>query len=141
MMKYESVNHNFIPKEQKIKETSNVRSLEEENRLLTEEKDRLLLTIENLQQQVNGFEEALIQKEEQLVFTKDTISSLEENIGKYEVLKDDLTKVDNLKVEMNQLNSQITRLNKENHALNEEIESYRQHVQTLYLILLILAIL
>lgn len=148
MMKYEITSHNFIPKKQKIARPLDVKSLDQENILLKEEKNRLIETLEDIQQQISVIEEELNNKEKELVLSKDTILSLEDNLGKYEMLKDDLNKVDSLKLEINTLNSQINRLNKENLtlnkeklSLNEEIESYKQHVQTLYLILLILALL
>lgn len=141
MMKYEKLYNNFIPKEERKTNVLDIKSLEEKNHLLTEENHRLQTTLESYKQQFNNLELDIKDKEKEIMNAKNSISFLENDIEKFQLLKDDLHKVDTLKSELNSLNSHVTRLNQENATLAEEVESYRQQVQMLYLIILVLAVL
>lgn len=144
MMKYEKVHNNFIPKEEKKEKTIDkqyLKTLENDNQQLINEKNTLLAEIENYKQQIDLMEEKILKKDEMIRNTEYSLLELNKEIQKYNELKNDLDRIDTLKNEAESLKNQVKTLNESNIALSEEIESYRQHVQSLYLILLVLALL
>lgn len=151
-MKYHQMGNNFIPKEQKVIASSDIKLLEERNQILQDENHKLLEVIEEYKQQIHDvtqeykgqigdIEEQLLHKEGLVIESEKTIVSLENDMKKYRDLEKDLHHIDGLKIKINGLNSEIDTLAKENITLKEELASYQQQVQILYIILLILAIL
>lgn len=147
MMQYEKNNYNFIPKEKRetipdnvnvdldIKNESNGIEFTE-NLSINKEKERLLIEIEKLKIKLDETESLLIKKDNEiysLVKEYNEYLEYERNPQEFLEIKGQIQDVD-------KLNNEIAKLNEENLFLNNQVLSYKEHIQYLYLILLVLVI-
>lgn len=142
MMKYEKVNNNFIPKDGKANDKKlTLEALEDEKQNLIQEKQSLEYIIENYKEEINNlkYNYENIQKEMECL----KLSTLPPN-DKYQefgMIKKDSLNNNTLSSETTILKDNIAKLNKINLQLKGEIDSYKQHTQVLYFLLLILILL
>ncbi len=142
MMKYEKVNNNFIPKDGKANDKKlTLEALEDEKQNLIQEKQSLEYIIENYKEEINNlkYNYENIQKEMECL----KLSTLPSN-DKYQefgMIKKDSLNNNTLSSETTILKDNIAKLNKINLQLKGEIDSYKQHTQVLYFLLLILILL
>lgn len=142
MMKYEKVNNNFIPKDGKANDKKlTLEALEDEKQNLIQEKQSLEYIIENYKEEINNlkYNYENIQKEMECL----KLSTLASN-DKYQefgMIKKDSLNNNTLSSETTILKDNIAKLNKINLQLKGEIDSYKQHTQVLYFLLLILILL
>lgn len=147
MMQYQKANHNFIPKENteaqsnEIDENINIKedTLElsmTENSSLKEENKKLQMEIAGLKNRLEELELLLVRKDNEvssLIKEYNEYIEFQNNPNEFKELKANINEVDTMK-------NQITSLSEENENLKNQVESYKTHIQYLYLILLILAI-
>lgn len=161
-MKYQPVNLNFIPKDERLdRDLVNAMPVEEvEMELETsvedlpakdtrkqkevlhprrevftlEEKIILNNQIEHLKEQLNYSEDQVSALQMRLHESNNKITALKDQLNSYEAYRDDLDQVTSL-------NINLSRLSNENEELKQQLKQQKDHVQMLYLILLILAIL
>jgi len=158
-MKYQPANLNFIPKDEKDIKNDKANPISEEKPLTTppsnplpeevlkkesptpmrdvfnlEEKIMLNNQIEHLREQLSYSENQVSTLQIKLRDSNNQIGSLEEQLKNYETFKNDLDNVSTL-------NTSLTKLSKENATLKQELKQQKDHIQMLYLVLGILAIL
>lgn len=136
MMKYEKLNHNFIPKEEKSIALLDMKTLKEKNQVLMDKNMELLSTIEKYKYDIKTLKEELNNKQQKPIIAKNTVESSEEKD-----IKKKLNEIESFKAKIDTLNNEMQGLNKENAILKEDLQSYQQHIQMLYLLLLIIVIL
>lgn len=136
MMKYEKLNHNFIPKEEKSIALLDMKTLKEKNQVLMDKNMELLSTIEKYKYDIKTLKEELNNKQQKPIIAKNTVESSEEKD-----IKKKLNEIESFKAKIDTLNNEVQGLNKENAILKEDLQSYQQHIQMLYLLLLIIVIL
>lgn len=160
MMKYLH-NHNFMPKvedevsldnnveaEEKIKETHDEIYKDSSNQIIKSnrsvgneaEVSNLKVEIEDLRVRLNHTENQLMSKEHQLLSANNQISLLEDRLKKYEAFQSDITYLDKIKSEIDELTLEKSKFEAKSKELEVEVQQYRDHVQTLYLILIVLLI-
>jgi len=142
MMKYESLNYNFIPREEEIEENNTttdsleIKTVEEKNQTLMDNNIELLATIEKNEDDIQLLENQLAAKIER---SKDQLNATETIIEKD--ITDKINKMNDYKNQIHVLNNKIHELENENTTLRDELQSHQQYVQMLYLLLLIIVIL
>ena len=142
MMKYESLNYNFIPREEEIEEDSTttasleIKTVEEKNQTLMDNNIELLAAIEKNEDDIQLLENQLAAKIER---SKDQLNATETIIEKD--ITDKINKMNDYKNQIHVLNNKIHELENENTTLRDELQSHQQYVQMLYLLLLIIVIL
>lgn len=142
MMKYESLNYNFIPREEEIEENNTttdsleIKTVEEKNQTLMDNNIELLATIEKYEDDIQLLENQLAAKIES---SKDQLNATETIIEKD--ITDKINKMNDYKNQIHVLNNKIHELENENTTLRDELQSHQQYVQMLYLLLLIIVIL
>lgn len=142
MMKYESLNYNFIPREEEIEENNTttdsleIKTVGEKNQTLMDNNIELLAAIEKNEDDIQLLENQLAAKIER---SKDQLNATETIIEKD--ITDKINKMNDYKNQIHVLNNKIHELENENTALRDELQSHQQYVQMLYLLLLIIVIL
>ena len=142
MMKYESLNYNFIPREEEIEENNTttdsleIKTVEEKNQTLMDNNIELLAAIEKNEDDIQLLENQLAAKIER---SKDQLNATETIIEKD--ITDKINKMNDYKNQIHVLNNKIHELENENTTLRDELQSHQQYVQMLYLLLLIIVIL
>jgi len=146
-MQYQKTTYNFIPKENsktQFEENSDNINIKEEipkvevvvDSSLKEENAKLIKQIGNLKKKLEETESLLIKKNNEI----DTIITEYNEYLQYEKSPNEFKELKAVKIEADSIKNQISVLNEENESLKNQVESYKTHIQYLYLILLILAI-
>ncbi|GAB6087950.1 hypothetical protein [Alkaliphilus crotonatoxidans] len=134
MMKYQLINHNFIPKETNKAADAPSPDVKGKIHPVVERTIVESQELQSLRTQLSHSETQLMTMEYELLNSKNIVKDLEEKLRRYEVLKEEINQVDSL-------NSEIQRLARENETLKDDLKKNQDYIQTLYFILLILAIL
>lgn len=136
MMKYQTTtNHNFIPKKEIIKAEEKPSS-EVKGKIhpIVERTIAEPQELQTLKSQLSHSETQLMTMEYELLNSKNQVAVLEEKLRRYEAFEVEINEVD-------ELNGEIHRLAQENEALKNDLKKNKEYIQTLYFILLVLAIL
>lgn len=142
MMKYQPMNYNFIPKDDKDKAES-IPPVESKETAVKEEKkapvtiEEIIIEkhdVELLREQLEFSETQLLTLQNELLISKEKVALLEEQLRKYEGFDMEVSHVEGLNVTIKQLTD-------ENEALKTDCKKNKEHIQMLYFILLIVAIL
>lgn len=143
MMKYQQVSYNFVPKaedletEKKITEDLKAEKkitdeiMEEQAEQLKDDNNNLLNELEELRVQVDFAKKQLETKEFELVSANNKLNELESQMGRYEAYKEDVEYID-------ALNIKLESLTKEREDLVMQLQQRQDHIQTLYMIMLVL---
>ncbi|MBN4074604.1 MAG: hypothetical protein COA82_04165 [Alkaliphilus sp.] len=130
MMKYSKNSYNFIPQKDKNSNSSDYDLILKKNRSLIEENKTLLDKLDSLNTQLLKTEELLSKNSEQSLLYSKKISALENKAekGNKEINDDNYDK---------KISRETESLKIENESYKKEIASSKEHINTLYLILLV----
>ena len=129
MMRYNKNSHNFMPYQEKKSEITDYDLVLKKNRTLVKENRILQDKLENLKTHLAESEGVIADNNEKVLMYSKEISFLESQLEK--------NKSSSNKNENENSDQEVDRLKKVNGMQKTEIESYKEHISTLYLILLV----
>ena len=139
MMTYQKIHNNLPPKDKDNKNTSNPQTNENAAKL-SGENELLARSISELKGNLNYAQQEIMNKEHEILNLNNRLMELESQLHRYEYLRGELDQVENIDTKISSLDSEAKSLRVENEELKSSINYYKGHVQTLYLILIIVAI-
>jgi|GEM_PF-3789894 len=139
MMTYQKILNNLPPKGNDDKSNSGD-GIIEGNAILNAENQQLSRNVKELKSNLGYAEQELLKKEHEIMNLNNRLLELEARLQRYEYFTGEIDQVEKIDGMLQSLEAEGNRLRKENEELKNSINYYKGHVQTLYLILIIVAI-
>lgn len=140
MMTYQKILNNLPPKANVNVAGDGSVPMNHDNAVLVAENQQLSKSLRELRGSLSFAEQEILSKEHEILNLNNRLLHLEAMLQRYEYLTGELVQVESLDEKIFTQDKELNALRQENEELKKNIGCYKGHVQTLFLILIIVAI-